>query len=608
MFRRATPIAFMLCIHAVLPLCGQSVGPLAMPAFLGTAAPAEPPPRLAPQRLARPLASLSAAAVGARDGLAAIEAWNASGRLPLQNGFRRSLPLPLAVRLTAERAGDSAASDSVSRRADGGLVWGTRVEVESAYRLRLHLSDVALPAGAKLWVYNESEARGPFGVELIGPGGDLWTPSVGGGTLWIEAELPAGALGASAAYGFTVNDVLEIVGAAPRRLINVRQASTVSCLVDEPCVAPGTLGSIDSYRKAIASLEFVKDGSSYLCTGGLLNNTKADGTPYLLTANHCLSTQAVASTLEAVWDYYDGTCLGNTPDRATLPSSQGATLLASSLQSDFTLVRLNSIPGPRSLLGWNADPRAVTDGTSLFRLSHPVANGILLPQFFSASTARYGSALPCPVDPAGRPMNDLTKFIHSLPTVGTPLPGSSGAPLVLGSGQVVGQLLGACGSFAGVSDPCLAGTSINQIDGAFAATFPAVAAWLDPAASSPFCIPSGTTLCLDDTPGDRRFKVEVSFQAVGASPAPGNAVPLASLGIANGGVFWFFNPGNPEMLVKVLNGCGLGGHYWVFYAAATNVGLTTTVTDTVTGAHKTYANAAGTAAAPVQDTAALPCS
>jgi len=38
------------------------------------------------------------------------------------------------------------------------------------------------------------------------------------------------------------------------------------------------------------------------------------------------------------------------------------------------------------------------------------------------------------------------------------------------------------------------------------------------------------------------------------------------------------------------------------------VGLTTTVTDTVTGVQRIYTNPVGTAALPVQDTAALPCS
>jgi hypothetical protein len=122
------------------------------------------------------------------------------------------------------------------------------------------------------------------------------------------------------------------------------------------------------------------------------------------------------------------------------------------------------------------------------------------------------------------------------------------------------------------------------------------------------CVPSATTLCLDDQPGDQRFQVEVSFQTAGAAPVPGHAVPLASLGLSSGGLFWFFNPSNPEMLVKVLNGCSLGGHYWVFSAAGTNVGLQTTVIDTVTGARTMYSNPLGTAAPPVQDTSALPCS
>jgi hypothetical protein len=78
--------------------------------------------------------------------------------------------------------------------------------------------------------------------------------------------------------------------------------------------------------------------------------------------------------------------------------------------------------------------------------------------------------------------------------------------------------------------------------------------------------------------------------------------------VGQGGLFWFFGPDNPEMLVKVLNGCSVNGKFWVFSSAGTNVGLTTTVTDTLTGHLKVYANPDLTPAAPVQDTGALPCS
>ena len=61
------------------------------------------------------------------------------------------------------------------------------------------------------------------------------------------------------------------------------------------------------------------------------------------------------------------------------------------------------------------------------------------------------------------------------------------------------------------------------------------------------------------------------------------------------------------MLVKVLNACipALGNHYWVFFAATTNVQFTLTVTDTHSGQVKTYSNALNHAASPVQDTNAF---
>lgn len=123
------------------------------------------------------------------------------------------------------------------------------------------------------------------------------------------------------------------------------------------------------------------------------------------------------------------------------------------------------------------------------------------------------------------------------------------------------------------------------------------------------CSPTDTTLCIDDTPGDKRFKVEVDWATAqgGGQSGQGHAISTASLGISRGGIFWFFGADNPEMLVKVLNGCSNGGRYWVFYSAGTNVGLNVRVTDTTTGTQKTYTNPDLALAAPKADTDALPC-
>jgi hypothetical protein len=123
------------------------------------------------------------------------------------------------------------------------------------------------------------------------------------------------------------------------------------------------------------------------------------------------------------------------------------------------------------------------------------------------------------------------------------------------------------------------------------------------------CVANSTTLCIDDTPGDHRFSVVVSFATSegGGLSGSGEAIPLASLGVTHGGLFWFFGADNPEMLIKVLNACSLNQKYWVFFAAVTNVGFTVTVTDTVSGQQRRYHSPDRQAAAPVQDTSALPC-
>ncbi|HUP22436.1 MAG TPA: hypothetical protein VNB06_05795 [Thermoanaerobaculia bacterium] len=69
--------------------------------------------------------------------------------------------------------------------------------------------------------------------------------------------------------------------------------------------------------------------------------------------------------------------------------------------------------------------------------------------------------------------------------------------------------------------------------------------------------------------------------------------------------FWFFDPSNVELIVKILAGCALNGHYWVFGSASTDVGYRFTIRDGLSGASKTYVNLLGTAAPATTDTLAF---
>ena len=58
-------------------------------------------------------------------------------------------------------------------------------------------------------------------------------------------------------------------------------------------------------------------------------------------------------------------------------------------------------------------------------------------------------------------------------------------------------------------------------------------------------------------------------------------------------------------MVKVLDGCGVNGHYWVFAAATTNVEYTLRVEDTATGHVRRYENPLGVSSPAVTDTMAF---
>lgn len=100
------------------------------------------------------------------------------------------------------------------------------------------------------------------------------------------------------------------------------------------------------------------------------------------------------------------------------------------------------------------------------------------------------------------------------------------------------------------------------------------------------CMPGQTTICLNNN----RFQVQVSWRvpAQGTS-GMGMAMPLT----ADTGSFWFFSSTNLELVIKILDGTPVNGHFWVFYGALSNVEYTITVTDTVTGLVKMYFNPNG---------------
>jgi hypothetical protein len=104
-------------------------------------------------------------------------------------------------------------------------------------------------------------------------------------------------------------------------------------------------------------------------------------------------------------------------------------------------------------------------------------------------------------------------------------------------------------------------------------------------------------LCLSDG----RFRVEAHFVTATALEDSAHSLRLTT----DTGYLFFFDPSNVEAVIKVLDGCGVNGHYWIFAGGLTDVRTDVTVTDLEHDVVQVYFNPQGTAFQPIQDTSAF---
>ena len=104
-----------------------------------------------------------------------------------------------------------------------------------------------------------------------------------------------------------------------------------------------------------------------------------------------------------------------------------------------------------------------------------------------------------------------------------------------------------------------------------------------PEAAAAGCATAGSVLCLNGS----RFAVTVDWVNYNdESTGSGTAAALTG----DSGTFSFFSPSNIELVVKVLDGRAVNGHFWIMWGALSDVEYTITLTDTETGAVRAYHN------------------
>lgn len=235
----------------------------------------------------------------------------------------------------------------------GGQVASLSITSTAAAAVRIGLLVTRMPNATEIRFAgsdNPSTVVGPILAGRIQLNQTYWSPALDGDTVTMEIFLPSGSSASDLDFKIVKISHLVSTPSNPRN-INVSEKGASYCEVDLACANPLT-PELEATGSSAAKMIFTKtDGNSYLCSGTLINNVAKD--PLFFSANHCISDQETASTLNTYWFYQSSSCGGGLKQVVHL--FNGATLLYHSTQDDFLLLKLNdSPPASANFAGWDA--------------------------------------------------------------------------------------------------------------------------------------------------------------------------------------------------------------------------------------------------------------
>ncbi len=311
---------------------------------------------------------------------------------------------------------------------DGRKVWRYIVESEGASSLSLIFSSYQLMKGSKLMIYtpDQSKILGAFTEDNNKPFGSLAVSPVATDKLVIELQAPS-------EQKFPGHLVLGVIGhgfeKTNQEALDGYYGTSRDCNVDINCMSDTTYQIV---KRAVCRIFY---GSIGACTGTLINNSSLDGTPYIITANHCFDTEYLANNAVFHFNYESPYCDG--PD-SDFQSISGSELISTSHHLDYTLVKLSEIPAFNYdvyYAGWNVEDD-ITD--SVFTIHHPRKDVKKIS--FSEDRPYIGNW--------GNGYDPYVHWVVEEYNFGTTEIFSSGAPLFNKHGEISGVLSG------GILDTC----------------------------------------------------------------------------------------------------------------------------------------------------------
>ena len=244
--------------------------------------------------------------------------------------------------------------------------------------------------------------------------------------------------------------------------------SAGSCNIDLACLAPPNAPA-QALAKAVAQAHVRRGRRPQLpLHGHAAVRFRAVAAPYLLTANHCIDSAAVARTLNTFW-FFDAVACKSTATPAYVQLTGGAILLGRSQDRDWSIVRLREAPpAGATFAAWRAD--ALANGAAIATIHHP------------AATSRSGASAPSRARTVIDDGYVLGRFTEVVWSQGVTEAGSSGGPLLtLAAGGAYYEVRG--GLFAGYS--MCSRPTLPDYYSELASALPVMRQYLTPDAANP---------------------------------------------------------------------------------------------------------------------------
>ena len=307
---------------------------------------------------------------------------------------------------------------------NGGRLWRLGIKCPGALSINLTFDDYHLPPGATFFEYNADRTQviGAFTDFNNRDDSVFATTLVKGEEIIMEYYEPKGT-------AFQGRVHLNRVTHGYRDAFTYVKGfgGSGSCNNNVHCPRA------DGWQNQVRSACMLVSGGSGFCSGALVNNTSQDGTPYILTANHCYSSP----NTWIFWFNWESPTCQNPPSSPPYNSISGATLNARNAASDFCLVKMSSTPPANFSVyyaGWNRQDTAADSGAGIHHPSGDIKKISYSSQAFASGTW------------SGTPADSHWQVFWS---DGVTEPGSSGSPIFDQYNLLVGQLHGgpsACGA------------------------------------------------------------------------------------------------------------------------------------------------------------------